>query len=163
MKAGIVGVHHVGLSVPDLQAAKNFYVGSLGFAVVDEDNLECSDSLDAVTGLRNVACRMMLLSLGNLYLELFEFRSPLPSGGGAARRVCDFGFTHLTFEVADIQQAYADLSRAGVVWNCPPVEIAPGYKTTYGRDPFGNVLEIQQVSDTKNYSFSKLSLPARTS
>lgn len=161
MNFGIIGVHHLGLSVPDLDAAKAFYVDSLGFAIADEDTFERSDKVDDVTGLRDVACRMMLLRMGNLYLEVFEFRSPLPSTQTGNRHVNEFGFSHLAFEVADVQRAYEQLGSAGVTWNCPPVEIAPGYWTTYGNDPFGNVIEVQQISSSKSYGFSRLPMLMR--
>ena len=162
MNFEIRGVHHLGVSVPNLDAAKAFYVDKLGFELVDEDTLENSELLDSVTGLRDVSCRMMLLRLGNLHLEIFQFQSPRPSGERAGRSVNEYGYTHLALEVSDVQRAYAELKQAGVAWNFPPVEIAPGYWTTYGRDPFGNVLEIQQVSEIKNYSFSKLPLLRRS-
>lgn len=158
MNFGIRGLHHLGVSVPDLEAAKAFYVDTLGFELVDEDRLENSDLLDGVTGLRHVSCQMMLLRLGNLHMEVFQFHSPQPVGERTGRPVNEYGYTHLAFEVSDVQQAYEQLKEAGVAWNFPPVEIAPGYWTTYGRDPFGNVLEIQQVSESKSYSFSKLPL-----
>ena len=34
-----------------------------------------------------------------------------------------------------------------VEWHCSPIDAGDGYLMTYGRDPFGNVIEIQQVPE----------------
>jgi len=43
------------------------------------------------------------------------------------------------------------LQAAGVVFNCPPPKF-PGssIRATYGRDPDGNVIELQQISDPEH-------------
>ena len=152
---GFKGIHHIAISVPSLVEAKTFYADKLGFTVVDEDHLAPSDKGDQVTALKNADSHVLMLKAGNLFLEIFEFHSPTPKSQHN-RPVCDHGFTHLAFEVEDIDVAYDFLESAGVQWHHSPVDAAEGYQMTYGRDPFGNVIEIQQLVAGLPFSFDQL-------
>ena len=84
--------------------------------------------------------------------EVFEYKNDGVNKQENDRPVCDHGFTHFALEVdGDIDEVYAELEKAGVDWHSPPVGRLDeeGYRVTYGRDPFGNVIEIQKLS-TKN-------------
>ncbi len=152
------GIHHIAISVPSLAEAKLFYVEKLGFELVDEDHIPASASGDEVAQLVNADCHLMMVNAGNVFLEIFEFHSPTPNPQ-SARPVCDHGYTHFSFEVEDIHVAYNFLANAGVNWHHKPLESCEGYMMTYGRDPFGNVIEIQQLDGGKTFSFDQLSLP----
>lgn len=155
---GFKGLHHIAISVPSMAEAKEFYVGKLGFELVSDNELGASEKGDKVTELKGAACSMIMVKAGNLFLEIFEFHSPTPAEQDR-RPVCDHGYTHLAFEVDDIQAAYDYLGEAGMKWHHSPVEMAEGYLMTYGRDPFGNVIEIQQLVGGLPFSFDQLSLP----
>ena len=159
MNFGFRGIHHVAISVPSLSDAKTFYVDKLGFEIVDEDQFPPSQEMDMVMGLQGADCHMMMVNAGNLLLEIFEFHSPGQSDQESPRPLSDHGYTHLAFEVEDIQVAYEYLSTSGVSWHQPPAEAGEGYMMAYGRDPFGNVIEIQQLVGGLPYSFDQLSLP----
>lgn len=154
---GFKGVHHIALSVPSLEQAKEFYVDKLGFELVDEDYAPPSEMGDQLTQLHNADCHLMMIKAGNVFFEVFEFHNPTPAEQNM-RPVCDHGYTHMAFEVEDINTAYTFLADAGVTWNSEPVESIEGYLMTYGRDPFGNVIEIQQLTDDKSFSFGELHL-----
>lgn len=153
---GFKGIHHVAISVPSLAEAKTFYVDKLGFVLCDESHLAPSEDGDKVTGLRGADSHVLMVKAGNLFLEIFEFHNPAPKTQNN-RPVCDHGYTHLALEVEDIQVAYEYLKQAGVRWHHTPTEAGDGYVVTYGRDPFGNVIEIQQLVDSLPYSFKNLS------
>jgi catechol 2,3-dioxygenase-like lactoylglutathione lyase family enzyme len=87
-----------------------------------------------------------MLRLGNAYLELFQYSAPEPGQGDPNRRVCDPGITHLCLDVTDVDAEYARLSAVGMVFHSPPQDVAPGVRTVYGRDPDGNVVELQEVA-----------------
>lgn len=154
---GFKGIHHVAISVPSLAEAREFYIDKLGFEVADEGHIPPSDDGDKVLALDNADCHVLMIKAGNLFLEVFEYHSPSPEPQ-SNRPVCDHGFTHLSFEVEDIHQAYDFLERAGVNWHHTPVDADEGYMMTYGRDPFGNVIEIQQLQAGTPASFEQLSL-----
>jgi catechol 2,3-dioxygenase-like lactoylglutathione lyase family enzyme len=152
---GFRGIHHIAISVPSLDEARAFYVEMLGFEAKDESHFPPSIEGDQVLALESADSHVLMLKAGNLFLEVFEFHSPEPKQQNN-RPVCDHGYTHLAFEVEDIQQAYRYLESAGVQWHSPPIEAGVGYMMTYGRDPFGNVIEIQQLEGGRPYSFAQL-------
>jgi hypothetical protein len=79
----------------------------------------------------------------NLIIELFEFGAGNPVEQSPDRPVIDHGFTHLALAVTDLDAEYARLCAAGMRFHSAPVEVAPGIRTVYGRDPFGNVIELE--------------------
>ncbi len=150
MMKGIKGIHHVAMSVPDLDRAEAFYCGVLGFEIADRFSFGPSPESDEVTGVRDAAAKVIMLRAGNMHLEIFEYHNPGVGEQSGRRPVCDHGYTHLALEVdGDIQQVYRTLAEAGVKWHAPVLDDleGEGYAVTYGRDPFGNVLEIQKLSN----------------
>ena len=159
MKFGFKGIHHIAISVPSLAEAREFYVDKLGFEILDSEHFPPSESMDRVLALQGAECHMLMVNAGNLILEIFEFQSPEQNDQEDPRPLSDHGYTHLAFEVEDIQVAYEYLGDAGVRWHHPPAGAGEGYMMAYGRDPFGNVIEIQQLTGEFPYSFDQLSLP----
>ena len=145
----INGLHHVAISTPDLDRLTAFYVDVLGFELV-EDWLggwaQGNPVIDRIVGLQDSAARQVMLRAGNLYLEVFQYASPPPRPGDPDRPVCDHGYTHFCLDVTDLQAEYNRLTAAGMRFHCPPVfDHEQGIGSTYGRDPDGNVIEIQEV------------------
>ena len=91
-----------------------------------------------------------MLRAGNAYVELFQYETPSPRPGSPSRPVCDHGLTHICLDVTDLDAEYERLRAAGMRFHCPPQDLGPGLRTTYGRDPDGNVVELQEVSDPNN-------------
>ena len=149
------GIHHVAMVVPDLEAAHDFYVGVLGLVQVDSAEFSSSPTTDILTELEGAECRMMMLRTRNLYLEVFEFISPKPESSGTPQ-LNRPGYTHLALEVEDVRASHKALAEAGVRWHGEPQEMAEGYLMCYGRDPFDNVLEIQQTSANATTPFDAL-------
>lgn len=159
MIKGINGIHHIAVSVPDLAAAEAFYCGVIGFEVKDRFDFSATADGDAVLALENGSAKSILLNCGNVYLEVFEFLSPDPKTQDSDRPVCDHGYTHIAFDVDDVYSAYHVLADAGVRWHSPPVrssECDDPLIITYGRDPFGNVIEIQQLPRGVDYRLHDL-------
>jgi glyoxylase I family protein len=148
MHQGVNGIHHLAVSVPSLKAAEEFYVDKLGMEKSTRWDFEASEEGDKISGLKNAAAKTLMVKAGNLYLELFEFSSPIPKTQGDERPVCDHGYTHLAFDVdnENIEKVYKDWEAAGVRWHHPlKNDEEEGVKNAYGRDPFGNVIEIQAL------------------
>lgn len=137
----IRGVHHPALSVPDLDAALAFYCGVLGFDVVMEADLPAG-LMEVPFGLERAACRVRMLAKGNTCIEVFEFEDAPP--GDAERPVSRQGITHIALASDDVPGDYARLAESGVRFNTPPQGESP-QRWCYGRDPFGNVLELLEV------------------
>lgn len=146
----INGVHHVAISTPDLERITAFYCDVLHFEPVAYAGgwERGSDLIDRIVGLRDSACRQQLVRCGNLFIEFFEYSSPPPRRQATDRPVCDHGYTHIALDVTDIDAEYARLTAAGMRFHHPPVhDPEAGLAATYGRDPDGNVVEIQEVTD----------------
>ena len=142
----IRGIHHTGISTPDLDRALAFYAGLLGFEVVSEFGWEVgSDRFDAITGLEGSSARAAFLKLGNAFIEVFEYATPTAKTAAPNRPVCDHGITHVALLVDDVQAEYDRLREAGVTFHAPPGE---NLRAVYGRDPDGNVFELMEVSPT---------------
>ena len=149
----IRGVHHFAMSVPSLESAIAFYRDAFGFELVDHEHLGQSEEGDRVTQMKNTDTTLAMLHAGNIFIELFEFHSPQP--GENTRRMCDYGVTHFSFEVEDVYTSHEALKAHCVQWHSDPIDAGDGYLMTYGRDPFGNVIEIQQVPNERAYAFAQ--------
>jgi catechol 2,3-dioxygenase-like lactoylglutathione lyase family enzyme len=138
-------VHHVALSVPDLEKAKEFYVGLLGFEEGPGGAWEQGTAMiDRIMRLENTSGRSLFVRAGNIFLELFEFATPQPAPLEEARPVCNYGYTHISLDVTDLPEIHARLEAAGIEFHTAPMT-GYGVIATYGRDPFGNVIELQEI------------------
>ena len=137
----IKSFNHVGISVVSLEKSIAFYRDLLGMDLVAEMTFG-GEKYSAILGLTNARGKVALLRSASTQLELFEFSSPKPASMRVDRPVCDHGITHFCIEVADLDDAYEQLRRAGVVFHCSPLAFSETTKATYARDPDGNVFEL---------------------
>lgn len=154
-KLGVQGVHHIGVSVPDLARAREFYIDILG-GVEEVAPLEWQDNpfIDAVVGLKGSAANQFIVRLGNTHIEVFEYLAPRSAPQDPDRGVHNFGYTHFGVQVDDIAACYQRIVAAGLRVHTPPMLEAitthpdgskTGYAATYCRDFFGNVFEIMEI------------------
>lgn len=136
---------HIGMSVPDLQTALDFYVGLLGFPEVWRKTEVDMAAVSGVPGLREKTL-VQLLVPGGSRIELQEFDPPGPV---VERALSDSGLNHLSFGVADINAEYERLKAAGVEFLSEPLEldfgpgeILTGWSVVYFKDPWGLTLEL---------------------
>lgn len=136
----ILGVHHAALAVPDMQAALAFYCDLLGFEVVMEAQVPSGvDVMRAALGVEDSGFRVRMLKKGNSCLELFEFDAS--QQGETDRPPNRIGITHIALASNEIAHDYERLAANGVNFNAPLLGATPG-RFAYGRDPFGNVIEL---------------------
>jgi glyoxylase I family protein len=141
----IRGIHHTSFSTRNLDEMLHFYRDLLGFQQVMSMNWEGNQAVDNIVGLPNSAGRHAFLSAGNLLLEFFEYSQPAGKPGDPEERACDTGVKHVCLDVVGIEDEYERLKKAGVRFNCQPQTIGDVVKSTYGRDPDGNIFELQEV------------------
>lgn len=135
--------HHAAISTPDLDRAVAFYRDLLGFEpVMDWTWPQGLRVADEVMGLDDSSGKAVMLRLGDVRLEVFQFASPAARPADPARPVCDHGITHICLQVENLEEEYQRLSKAGVTFHCPPRKVGPGTIATYSRDPDGNVVEL---------------------
>ncbi len=152
---GIQGIHHIGVSVPDIAKAREFYIDLLG-AVEEVAPLEWSGNpfIDEIVGLQGSAASQFLCRLGNTHIEVFEYHSPRSAPQEPDRGVNNFGYTHFALQVDDIAACCERLKAAGIRLHTEPALEAitthpdgskTGYAATYCRDWFGNVFELLEI------------------
>jgi glyoxylase I family protein len=142
----IVGIHHIAIGVPDLDQALVFYRDALGFAVVQEGDWDRDyPQADRVIGLEETSARIAMLKAANAYLEIWEYRHPLPEDRRS--RPCDLGYPHFALQVTDIEAEYERLGAAGMTFAAAaPVNLG-NTSAIYGKDPFGNLIELYEIRD----------------
>ena len=134
----IRGLHHAALAVPNMNEALAFYCDVLGFEVSMDVDLPAG-LLEAPFGIDQAACKVRMIQKGGTRIELFEFEHP--EMGNPNRAVNRLGITHIALGSDDVQGDARVLTGAGVVFNTPVQGESPD-QWCYGRDPFGNVIEL---------------------
>lgn len=142
----IVGLHHVAVSVPDLDAALAFYVDTLGFTVAFDGDWDHKPQNDRVIGIDGTSARMAMLHAGAGHIELWEYRRPTPTTLASDYSPADHGIAHFCLQVTDIDAEYERLRHAGMTFHGPPVQLGRS-AAIYGRDPFGNIVELYEIED----------------
>ena len=138
----IHAIDHTAISVPDLGKALAFYTEVLGFEILSESGWpKGAKRIDALVGLPDSSSKVAMVGLGDTKIEIFQYASPAPNERDPEFRVCDHGITHFCLRVSEIQAEYARLSAAGVEFNAEPLDVGTSI-ACYGRDPFGNVIEL---------------------
>ncbi len=154
---GLRGIEHVGLTVPDLDAAVRFFVDVLGCApVMPEIPLDAAvDGRAAMLDVDPAAlARLRFQRCGHgTNLELFEYRAPGQATGRP--RNSDLAGHHLAFYVDDMGAAVAWLRARGIeVMGEPAVETegpSAGTSWVYFLAPWGLQLELVSYPSGKAY------------
>ena len=143
----IGGLHHVGITVSDLDRSLAFYRGLLGLHL---EARAVDVPAEDVTGIPGARCSIADLDLpdGRL-LELIQYTA----GGGErlAQRTSDPGACHVAISVDDIDATCERLERAGVTLRSKPITLADsgprwdGSRVVYTVDPDGVTVELVQL------------------
>jgi lactoylglutathione lyase family protein len=151
---------HIGLSVPDLERAVEFYSSVLGWyvvmppTVVEEDDtaigVMCKDVFGTGWGSFKIA---HLSSSDRVGIEMFEFKNniPVPEEFEYWRT----GVFHFCVQDPDLESLVEKIRDAGGKQRMPVRYYYPGekpYRMVYCEDPFGNIIEIYSHSYELTYS-----------
>jgi glyoxylase I family protein len=124
-------IHHAAIICSDYEAAKRFYVETLGLAVVAEHWR---------AERRSWKLDLALPDGGQVELFSFEDRPPRPSYPEAR------GLRHLAFEVADVAACKARLEARGVAVEAIRVDETTGRRFTFFADPDDLPLELYETA-----------------
>lgn len=151
---------HIGLSVPDVGAALDFYTKVLGWytimeptVIIEDDSpigVMCTDVFGAGWGSFTIAH----LSTGDrVGVELFEFtNAERPENNFEYWKTSVF---HFCVQDPDVEGLAAKIVAAGGKQRMPVRYYFPGekpYRMVYCEDPFGNILEVYSHSYELTYS-----------
>ncbi len=103
---------HMGICVSDLERSLHFYRDVLGCKEVGRLELEGQPTA-RLNSMDDVKVRAVYLERDGWRLELLEFPVPGWIGPQTARPMNQLGLTHLSFRVADLDAACAELEVAG--------------------------------------------------
>ena len=150
----IRGLHHVAIHTPQLERMVEFYRDVIGFTEISRAEWSDNAFIDEIIGVPGSAARQVMLRAGNCHLELFEYTAPEPRSDRPLRP-CDRGYTHLCLDVLGIEAEFDRLVAAGMKFNRRPGDFGD-LKAVYGRDPDGNVVEIQETSVDNVFAMERL-------
>lgn len=156
-----IRIDHIGLTVPDIDAATAFFAIALGAVVLydvrtrDEarnGSAEAQRYLGIPGTMSQGAIRMLALPEGP-GIELFEYHGP---DQGAPAVPSDLGWQHLALYVDDIDDTLARIEVAGGTRNSEPrdlrgVEAGDGNRFVYTRTPWGSTLELVSYPSPQPY------------
>ncbi|MGD7045947.1 lactoylglutathione lyase family protein [Jeotgalibacillus proteolyticus] len=151
---------HIGLSVPDLDAAVKFYKEVFGWYIMMEPSPVNNDDTPIGQMCRDVfgddweEFRIAHLSTGDkIGIELFEFpQNEKPDNNFEYWKT---GIFHFCVQDPDIEGLVEKILAHGGKQRMPIREYYPNdkpYKMVYVEDPFGNIFEIYTHSYEMTYS-----------
>lgn len=141
----IRGIHHVAVHVNDMDKMIRFYQEAFGFEQAWRSEWRDSELTDRLIGLPNSASQVCMMKAGNCYLEMFQYSAPAPESV-QPKRAQDKGYTHFCVEVTGIEKEFERLKGLGMSFVYESPVDAGISKAIYGRDPEGNIIELQEGS-----------------
>jgi catechol 2,3-dioxygenase-like lactoylglutathione lyase family enzyme len=143
-------LHHVGITVKDLDASIRFYHDVLGLEFSNEPSPWFDGpELGPAVGVPGAALRQVSLLVGDTTVELLEYKSP-PSETTAPLDSNNIGASHVAFLVEDIVAKKAELEDKGVTFfsdvNLVDEGVLAGWRWVYFADPDGYPLELVEVA-----------------
>ncbi|RYD92567.1 MAG: hypothetical protein EOP61_25300, partial [Sphingomonadales bacterium] len=73
----IGGVHHTGISTPDIQRLIAFYRDVMGFELCFEMAIDTpTEQVDAMLEMEGVTAKMAMMRTGTSFIELLQFDTP---------------------------------------------------------------------------------------
>ena len=145
----ISAVHHIGLTVADIERSIKFYRDLMGMELIGRRPSVKSDYVARQTGYKDVELNVASFRVGPnspQTLEVVQYMTNKcePSNQATNRP----GNSHLCMLVDDLRASYEDLAAKGVRFKSEPVEITAGPNAgglaIYLSDPDGYTLELFQ-------------------
>lgn len=142
----LAGIHHLGLTVRDLERSIHFYRDLLGMTLVRRRTTD-ADYIGRQTGFPGVQLSVASFKVApdsNPSLEIVQYltHSAVPSEHATNQP----GVSHLCLRVDNLGAAYASLRDQGVPFKAEPVAITSGPNqggvVVYLYDPDGYTLEL---------------------
>ena len=146
------GIDHIGLTVPDIDAAERFLLNGLGAEFIYEtlnatqqpfQGPEAEKAIGLPPGTQVNIIRMYKMGYGP-GIELFQYTLDHQR---PAARACDVGWQHLALYVDDIDKAIERAVAAGgellaMPWDLTRAESGEGNRFCFVRAPFGALIEL---------------------
>ncbi|ULQ49199.1 VOC family protein [Liquorilactobacillus nagelii] len=168
----ILGINHLGLTVPDVDQATHFLKAAFGAklayaSLTQQDSprqgMEVERQLGLAPGSKIVRQQMVVIGKGPS-LELFEIQTDQQQSSAT---LGDQGITHFSIFVNDLNTALDKAVAAGAtalseIHGNSKYEDTPGNGSVYVKAPWGTLIELQTIPNGYYYpsnSEAKLWLP----
>jgi lactoylglutathione lyase len=102
---------HIGMCVSDLDRSLRFYREGLGFEPVASHHV--GEEFAGLMELDGVDLESRLLRRDGVTIELLAFSNPRPFGARERRPMNQFGLTHLSVRVEDVEAVAGEIERLG--------------------------------------------------
>jgi len=125
--------HHVGVSVPDLEASTAWYRSVLGFEELRRFQID------------SIPAKVVMLCRGAMHVELFEVPGGEAPSGDRSEPDSDlrtYGNKHVAFAVRDVHAFAEELRQRGA--DIVSVNDFPFGSNAFVRDNSGNIIEFVQ-------------------
>lgn len=155
------GIEHIGITVPDHAEAVAFFEKALGaevlFSLTTKDRPPLKgDDLGPMNGMLpgTAIVAMSMLRFGNgPNLEIFEIDHPRRRDSAS---ISDFGMSHFSITVEDIDAACARFAAAGGSLLEGPYDLmgqeeGPANRGRFGVTPWGLLIEFEQLPSPMTY------------
>lgn len=145
-------INHIGITVPDLDAAVAFYVEVFGLRVLVEPGLHTDQTAFAdrrrdVFGDHWGAMKLAhLVTPSGCGIELFEFVKPATHGPDVAFDYARVGVSHICLTTEDLDGAIARLVERGGSQRSAVHKVRDGVSVCYCADPWGVIIELSSAS-----------------
>lgn len=146
----MIGIHHAGIVVSDLDRSIDFYTRVLGLRMATEPSGQASGPVvDTLLRLPGASLRGVMLSVGGQELELLEFSAPeRESDDPIASHT--LGAQHVAFQVADVRASRDQITARGgrFLGTVNVIDEGPfaGLRTTFLLDPDDARVELVEVA-----------------
>ncbi len=138
---------HFGICVGDLDRSLRFYCDALGFEAAESHVI--GSEFARLMDLADVEVTSQFIRREGTAIELLAFTEPAPFGARERRAVNQFGLTHLSFRVTDVDAvaarvaalggAVVDTTRTTIDFGGTPLEFV------YCTDPDGVRIELMDL------------------
>lgn len=136
-------VHHVGITVGDLDRSVDWYCTNFGLREIVRNHLE-GDVISKQTDLPGTEIDVALLAGSNTIVELLCYGSP--AGRPYTLRTCDVGAAHVCIVVGDLDATCREMRSRGVEFHAEPCSLIGNERMVYVRDPDGIMVELLQTT-----------------
>lgn len=140
---------HIGICVSDLERSLRFYCDGLGFELVGSHRVGVEFA--ALMELDAVAVESRMLTRDGVTIELLAFVHPPPFGSRDRRAMNQFGLTHLSVRVDDVEAVAGTIARlGGEVVRSTRTRFEAGsspLEFVYCTDPDGVRIELMDLPD----------------
>lgn len=138
----IIGIHHIAISVDNIDEAVTFYTNAFSFQPVQQENIDNDVLANRVIGMDAIRARMVMLKAPAAFVELWQYTHP--ESEDRRSRPCDYGYPHMALQVENMETEVSRLRTHGMTFAGDAV-CGEQASAVYGYDPFGNIIELYEI------------------